>query len=79
MAVQGMVCPANGAPMKTAPTKLETNELSPPVPVWVRPVALLLICLGLLLLLGVAAPPKSYTNVKAKQGIDAASQFIEEL
>jgi hypothetical protein len=65
--------------MKTAPTKLETNELPPPAPVWVRPVAMLLICLGLLLALGVAAPHKSHTNVKAKQGTDAASQFIEEL
>jgi hypothetical protein len=39
----------------------------------------LLICLGLLLALGVAAPHKSHTNVKARQGTDAASQFIEEL
>jgi hypothetical protein len=29
--------------------------------------------------LAVAAPDKTYTNVKAKQGTDATSQYIEEL
>lgn len=77
MAVRGKV--GTGAIMKTARKRLETNELPPPAPVWIRHVALLLICLGLFLVVGVAVPHKTYTNVKAKQGTEAASQFIEEL
>lgn len=77
MAVRGKF--GTGAHMKTARTNHETNELPPPATDWIRHAVLLLVCLGLFLVLAVAAPDKTYTNVKAKQGTDATSQYIEEL